>query len=284
MPAWDTVAIVGVGLIGGSIGLALRERGLARRIVGIGRTPARLETALKLGAVDATATAMAALNDAQLVILATPIEQIVPLAREAATHLPAGALITDAGSTKERIVAELVPPGEPNLGKEVHFVGSHPLAGSDKSGPEHARADLFAGRTVVVTPAANNREQDVDTIEGFWQSLGAGVARMTPVEHDAALAATSHLPHLIASVLAASTPERLLPLAATGFADTTRIAAGDAELWRQIFLANRAHTLRALDNFEKVLAAFRGALAAGDQRTIIALLEQGKAIRDSLGS
>jgi prephenate dehydrogenase len=264
-----------VGLLGGSIGLALRERGLARHVIGIGRNPRTLATAVSLGAVEESTTDLAVgVAEAELVIVCTPVETIADHVRKIAAAAPT-ALITDVGSTKEQIVAEAAA---------ARFIGSHPLAGSEKSGVEHARADLFAGRIVIVTPTATSPEDDLAALTEFWQSLDARVVTMTPAEHDAALAHTSHLPHLIASILAAATPESLLPLVATGWLDTTRIAAGDVELWRQIFAANRDHSLRALDDFAKVLAQARAALEKTDYEALAALLAQGKRVRDAVGN
>jgi prephenate dehydrogenase len=279
MRTWDTVAIVGVGLIGGSIGLALRERRLARRVVGIGRGRESLEKAKIRGCVDETSTSIAeGVKQASLIVVCTPVESIAQQVREAGEHCPSDCVITDAGSTKAEIVATVEGL------KRVPFVGSHPLAGSEKNGSEAAAADLFEGRVVVVTTTEKSEPVAVITIEEFWQSLGARVLRMSPGDHDAALACTSHLPHLIASALAAATPERLLPLTATGWQDTTRIAAGDADLWRQVFLANGASTLKALADFEKVLSRFRAALESADGTLLAELLAEGKRRRDALGN
>ena len=168
-------------------------------------------------------------------------------------------LITDAGSTKEAIVTT-VDAALSGRRAGSPFVGSHPLAGDHRGGVEFARADLFDGRTVVVTPTAETRPAAVVEITGFWQSLGAHVTTMTPAEHDAALAATSHLPHLVAAALAAATPEKLLPLAASGWRDTTRVAAGDPKLWQPIFATNRQHVLAALDRFVEKIAGLRESL------------------------
>jgi prephenate dehydrogenase len=279
MKQWDTVAIVGVGLIGGSVGLALRERRLARTVVGIGRRAASLRKAKQHGAVTETTTNLPrGVAKADLVVVCTPVEKIVEQVRQAAEHCPAGALITDAGSTKATIVVAL----DDELRDGVAFVGSHPLAGSEKVGPEAARADLFDGRLVVITPTRRTQPKHVSQIEQFWQSLGARVVCMSPQAHDEAVAATSHLPHLLASALAAATPEDLLPLVAGGWLDTTRVAAGDVELWRQILSDNRLHVLKNLDKFEKVLSSFRTALERNDPAKIAKLLEQGKQTRDAV--
>ncbi|HMC10371.1 MAG TPA: prephenate dehydrogenase/arogenate dehydrogenase family protein [Pirellulaceae bacterium] len=285
MRAWDTVAIIGVGLIGGSIGLALRERKLARRVIGIGRRKESLEKAKARGCVSQTTTSIAdGVKQADLVVVCTPVDSIAQHVQEAGKHFPAGSLITDAGSTKAEIVVKAETALANRFPAHMPFVGSHPLAGSEQSGPEAATAELFAGRVVVVTETDISDHDVVDTIEEFWQSLGARVIRMSPDDHDAALAYTSHLPHLIASTLAAATPEDHLPLTATGWQDTTRIAAGDVELWRQIFLANAPSTLKALADFETVLARFRTALETSDGSLLAEILAEGKRRRDAVGS
>ena len=281
MKSWDTVAVVGVGLIGGSIGLALRERGLARNVVGVGRDKERLGIAEQRGAVTSTTTDWSkGVRDAKLIVACTPVDHVVDHVRLVSESCQAGTLITDAGSTKGRICREL--ESQPVAGGV--FVGSHPMAGSHKSGPEHARGDLFEDSLTVVTPTERTREEHTEQIELFWKSLGSHVVRTSPEEHDRAVAAISHLPHVVASALAASTSPDHLPLAGTGWRDTTRVAAGEAELWRQILADNRDHVLQSLDNFAKVLTEIRDALAADNQTELIKLLEVGKRNRDSLGS
>ena len=278
---WDTVAIVGVGLIGGSIGLALRKRGLAQRVVGIGRRESSLRIALDYGTVTSITTDLAdGVAQADVVVLCTPVERIVDQALAASRACPAGALITDAGSTKGNICRRLA---ERWAGRGV-FVGSHPMAGSEKTGPAFAEEDLFQGRLTVITPLPQTAEADVLRTEAFWRSLGSRVMRTEPEAHDQTVAASSHLPHLLASTLAAATPPEVLDFVAKGWCDTTRVAAGDAELWRQILAENRVHVLRSLDNFAKVLSQFREALADDNQAELVRLLETGKQRRDSVGS
>jgi prephenate dehydrogenase len=284
MSSWNKVAIVGVGLIGGSVGMALRARGLARRVVGLGRSPGRLRRARQLGAVDATSSHLArGIPGAELVIVCTPVHLIVENVRRIAGHCSPGTLITDVGSTKAQIVTAL----EKHLGateEAVAFVGSHPMAGSEKSGVQFARADLLEGRRVIVTPSRRTRRKDADVIAGLWRSLGARVIRTSPTLHDRAVGAVSHLPHAVASVLAASTEKADLPFAATGWRDTTRIAAGDVELWAQILFENRSHVLKSLDKFEKVLSTLRQALEGNDQAKLERILAAGKRNRDAVGN
>jgi prephenate dehydrogenase len=287
MQRWETVAIIGVGLIGGSIGLALRQRKLARKVIGIGRRKSSLDKALARGCVTETTTSIArGVKKAELMVVCSPVELIHKHVAEAGAHCPDGSVITDAGSTKTDLVAKAETALADRFPMHLPFVGSHPIAGSERSGPEAATADLFEGRVVVVTESEISDHDVVDTIEEFWQSLGARVVRMTPEKHDAVLARTSHLPHLVASALAAATPSNgeTLMLTGSGWADTTRIAAGEAELWRQIMLANRTHTLNALADFERVLKSWRLALKNADGPQLLELLQEGKRRRDAVGS
>lgn len=281
MTRWDTVAIVGVGLVGGSIGLALQQRGLAREVVGIGHRAASLRRARQRGTVTRTTLDLArGVRDAEMVVVCTPVSDVVERVRALAPHCLPGTLITDVGSTKAWIVQELAE----RLPVGVAFVGGHPLAGSEKTGPEHARGDLFDGRVTVVTPGPTSRTEEVEAIEQFWSALGARVVRMTPAAHDQVLAATSHATHVIAAALAAATPQAALPLTASGWQDTTRIAAGDPAMWLPILLTNRREVLKALDNFENVLADYRDALRREDAARLMQLLEAGKLIRDAVAS
>ncbi len=286
MPARLRVAIVGVGLIGGSIGLALRQRGLAEEVIGIGRRAASLEKAVALGAVDrGTTNLVEGVAEADLAIVTTPVGTIVDAVRSIA-KASTRAAITDAGSTKAEICRTLRQPlaedPEASPAAPARFVGSHPLAGGHRTGPEHARGDLFDGRTVVITPDDDTPPGLVLRFQEFWQSLGAEVTLLAPQEHDRALAATSHLPHLVAAALAAATPEEWLRLAATGWADTTRIAAGDPQLWTQIFGQNRTAVLDALRRFEHRLAQFEDAITTADPAALSAQLQEAKRLRDAL--
>jgi prephenate dehydrogenase len=281
MKRYGTVAIVGVGLIGGSIGMALRQRGLAERVIGIGRRQPSLRTARRVGAVTNTTVEMAkGVAEAELIVVCTPVGRIAEDVERAAQFCPEGTLITDAGSTKRTIVEAV----DGRLPRGCRFLGSHPLAGGEKAGAVHARADLFEGRVAILTPTKNTRAEDFDALEGFWSSLGSVVVQMTPEEHDRALALTSHLPHVAAAALATVMPERYFRMTGTGVLDTTRIAAGDPELWKQILLLNRENVLAALAEYEKQLAVLRIAIQQGDQETLQRLLAQAKKNRDALGS
>src|SRR3954469_4632162 len=286
MVEYDTVAIVGVGLIGGSIGLALRERRLAQKIIGIGRRQTSLDAARTVGAIDHGVTSLAnGVSQAQLIIIATPVDSIAERVIQAAAICPATSLITDVGSTKEAIVAA-VDAGLAGRRSGPRFVGSHPLAGDHRTGPEHARADLFEGRTVVVTPTDLTRTAAVTEVVGFWQALGANVQNMTPARHDTALAMTSHLPHLAAVAIAAATPSEFLHLTATGWRDTTRVAGGDPNLWQAILSANRQHVLDAIDMLSQTVGNLRESLEQGDNESLLSILQAAakkKRDRDALG-
>ncbi|MCA9257857.1 MAG: prephenate dehydrogenase/arogenate dehydrogenase family protein [Planctomycetales bacterium] len=287
MPDFRRVAIVGVGLIGGSIGKALREGGIASEVVGVVRRQASGEAALACGAVDvATTNFVEGVQGSDLVIAATPVDRIVETLRSAAFIEPR-ALLTDVGSTKAQICREVMTPDAPDACQARpslnHFVGSHPLAGDHRTGPAAARSDLLHGKVVVVTPEDETPPGLVERIAEFWQSLGAEVELLDPEEHDNALAATSHLPHLIASALAGATPETWLRLAATGWGDTTRIAASSPELWAQIFQQNCDSLRDALRRFEHVLGSLEAALVSGDQARLLHLLQEAKRRRDALG-
>lgn len=281
MKQWDTVAIVGVGLIGGSIGMALRQRKLAKNVVGIGRRQASLRIARRVGAVSHTTTDLdKGVAEAELVVVCTPVGQIVEHVRQAARHCPEKTLITDAGSTKQSIVAAL----DGTLDRGCRFLGSHPVAGSEKGGAANASAELFEGRLAILTPTKNTQAEDFDALEQFWQSLGSVVVQMTPEEHDRALALTSHLPHVAAAALALAVPEKYFRLSGTGLLDTTRVAGGDPELWRQILTLNRDNVLSALEQYAAKLASLHTALRNNNQDEITRFLTLAKKNRDALGS
>jgi prephenate dehydrogenase len=282
MPAYRTVAIVGVGLIGGSIGLALRQRKLAEKVVGVGRRQVSLDKALACGAIDEGTTDFdSGVAAADVVIVATPVASVADDVCRATAAVADGAWVTDVGSTKGTICAAVEAS---TTALSERFVGSHPLAGDHRSGPEYAKADLLQGKTVVVTPTGKTSEQTAKLATEFWQALGARVEQMTPEQHDRALAATSHLPHLVASALAASTPAEWLPLAATGWADTTRVAAADPQLWTEIFAQNKQAVSGTLTGLIEQLNQLQNQLQDENWTQIHETLQQAKRIRDALGN
>ncbi len=286
MSVFRRVAIVGVGLIGGSIGLGITRRGLAQSVVGIGRQAKTLALARELGAVQETSLDFAkGATGADLVLVCTPVGRVADDVVTAAGQLT-DALVSDVGSTKAGIVADvegrLCPAGTWQHG--VRFLGGHPIAGSEQKGISHARENLFEGRACVLTPTNHTDSADEQKLTDFWAALGARVVKMTPLEHDRALAAISHAPHVIAAALAAATPPADVPLAAGGWLDTTRIAAGDVSLWQQILLANPGYVVAAIDKFEKKLAALRSAIEHRNAGDVEKLLAEAKQVRDALGS
>jgi prephenate dehydrogenase len=278
---FDSLCIVGVGLIGGSIGKSALRRGVVRRVVGVGRNEASLAIAKESGAVsELTLDLAGGVKDADLVVFCTPVDKIAGQALLAAASCKKGTLLTDAGSTKANIVRDL----EGQLPVGVYFVGSHPLAGSEKRGPEYASAELFDGRMTIVTRTERTDPNAFERICEFWKGLGSQVRCLDPEMHDCVLAATSHLPHLAAAALATLLPPDWAPFTATGFRDTTRIAAGDPALWTAIFRENALAMCAALHQLTARLDEFREAILNDDNDALMELLAQGKRVRDALGS
>jgi prephenate dehydrogenase len=277
----ETLAIVGVGLIGGSIGIAARRRGIADRIIGVDQHADTLQLASSAGLIDESSLDLSqAASRANLVVFCTPVDRIAAQVLGAAPHCRPGTLLTDVGSTKARIVAGI----EEQLPPHVAFVGGHPLAGSEKQGPSHANPDLFVNRVVAVTPTARTKHIALAQIVSFWQSLGASVRQLSPEEHDDALALTSHLPHLVAPALAGILPQHWRELTASGFRDTTRLAASNPALWATILRSNRNAVLRELDRYLNRLQQFHDALGKDDVNALLALLKEGKKAKDEIGS
>ncbi|MFM8893188.1 MAG: prephenate dehydrogenase [Planctomycetia bacterium] len=279
---WSAVAIVGVGMIGGSIGLALKARRLADRVIGVGRSSASLAEARRLGAIDTAATDLAgAVADADLVVIATGVAAIPRMLDAVDAAVRPGTLLTDAGSTKASIVSAWERRRRTRRGR---FVGAHPVAGSHRRGPAAAAADLFAGRVAIVTPATATPGEDADLIGGFWSALGATVFMMPPREHDRILAITSHAPHVVAAAVAAATPPAARRFTAGGWRDTTRIAAGDPELWADILIDNAPAVTRAIARIVGVTDKLSAAVENGDRKRLVSLLAQAKEDRDAVGS
>ena len=276
---FERIAIIGVGLIGGSVGLAAKTRGVARHRVGIDREPRVLEHAAKLGAIDSWSCDLAeGIRGAELCVVCTPVDRIGGIILQAASSSPAGLLFTDVGSTKSNILkaVEKLPAG-------FEYVPAHPLAGSEKSGATHGQADLFLNKAAIVTPVPGNTAAAVERVAQFWRALGANVTIMDPAEHDRVLAITSHLPHAIAATVAGSTPAEFLKLSAGGFRDLTRIAAADPPMWTAVFQANRDSVLTALATFKQRLTEFQRLLEAGDGAGLERWLTEAKQVRDALG-
>ncbi len=269
------MAVLGLGLLGGSVAMASRERGLALEIVGAGRRRAPLERALRAGLVDRIASPVEAVAGADFVVLATPVGTMPKLVGEVASALAPGSLLTDVGSVKATVLETI--PGL--LPEGVEFVGSHPMAGSHLRGPDHARVDLFEGATCVVTPRAGQDERGVLRVEAFWRELGARVKRRSPGEHDEDVAWVSHLPHLLAFAFAdalRAAPARVGEVAGGGFRDFTRIARSDAELWSEILDLNGKALSGPLNRFSESLASLARLLEEGDVESLEKFLNEAR--------
>ena len=277
------LVVVGVGLLGGSVALAARASGAAREIVGVGRDRQRLEGPLRAGLVDRITTDVAAgVDGADCVVLAATVLANERLLETIWARAPAAALLTDVGSTKRRIVtaAERLAAGRP-----LAFLGSHPMAGSEKSGWQVARADLFRGATVIVTPTDATEPRAIKGVSALWEALGARVSALDPETHDRTVAAISHLPHVAAWALVDAVGRfepGALAFAARGFKDTTRIAASDPPMWRDVLLDNADAIRASLGAFRAALDELERLLAADDAAGIEALLARLKSTREGL--
>ncbi|HUJ85558.1 MAG TPA: prephenate dehydrogenase/arogenate dehydrogenase family protein [Burkholderiales bacterium] len=264
---FERVAVIGVGLIGGSFALALKAAKACGQVVGVGRGRANLDAAVALGAIDVAESDVAqATRGADLVLVATPVAQFPKVFAALAPVLSRTALVIDAGSTKRDVIAA----ARAHLGSRIaQFVPAHPIAGAEHSGVAAAKADLFRGKRVVLAPLPENAPQAIARVAGAWQACGARVAWMTPEEHDAVFAAVSHLPHLLAFALVHELAQRpnsaqLFGFAAGGFRDFTRIASSQPEMWRDICVANRDALLAELARYGTQLESIRALLAVGD--------------------
>ncbi|HXF77862.1 MAG TPA: prephenate dehydrogenase/arogenate dehydrogenase family protein [Usitatibacter sp.] len=282
-----SVAIVGVGLIGGSFALALRRAGLAGAIAGFDRDAGALQRAIEMGVIDRAAeSASDAARGADLVMVAVPVRAIGSVLHDVALTLDAGAVVTDAGSTK----AEVVRLARAELRERFpRFVPGHPIAGRETSGVESASADLFRGARVVLTPVAETAGGAVATVRGLWEGAGARVATLGAEDHDRVFAAVSHLPHILSFALVseiASRPQaaELLDFAGGGFRDFTRIAASSPEMWRDISLQNREALLAELDRFGARLAVFRELIDKGEGAGLERLMKEARAARQSIAA
>jgi len=287
---FEHVVIQGVGLLGASLGMAIRHGRLAQRVTGVGRAGSRsVEIARERGAIDEASTDLAAAaRTADLVVLCAPVRQFPAAMRTLAPALRPGTIVTDVGSTKAQVMQwalELLPA-------HVHFIGSHPMAGSEKSGPEAARRDLYDKAVCMMTapwqsgtgsaPSAEQRAA-FERVEKLWQAVGMRIMKMPADVHDRWVATISHLPHALASTLAsvAGREPEMLDAAAGGFMDTSRLASGDVDMWTDIFLTNRAVVADVLGEFQKELAAFKQAVAAGNEEAIRESLTSAKSVRDA---
>ncbi|MEI6634570.1 MAG: prephenate dehydrogenase [Chlamydiota bacterium] len=283
----NKLTICGLGLIGGSIGLAARERRLARVVCGLVRRPESLREAKKRGVVDfATMDPAEALAGADMVVIAATLGAAEQIARQIKPRLPEDCVVTDVGSCKQRVIER----ARKALGRGVRFVGVHPIAGSEQSGMSFAYAGLFEKAPCIVTPVRGTDSAAVKKVSGFWKALGSRVSVMSPEKHDRVVAAISHLPHFLAaslvnaSVATLGREKTVLDYAGSGFRDTTRVAASGAEMWEDIAMDNAGEILRAVAALEKQLAVLKKALRRGDRESIRAILTRAAALRRKLNA
>lgn len=280
---YDRVALIGLGLIASSLYWAIKRDGLANEVVGYARSAETRDTAREIGLCDRVCdTAAEAVKDADLVVLCVPVGAMDSVAREIAPALKKGATVTDVGSVKRAVIEAVAP----HLPSGVHFVPSHPLAGTEHSGPRSGFASLFEGRWFLVVPVEGSDEAAIERIEALWQGIGSKTARMGPEHHDLVLAVTSHAPHLIAYTmvgvaddLGRVTDSEVIEYSAAGFRDFTRIAASDPTMWRDVFLNNKDATLEILGRFTEELFALQRAIRTEDGEMLHDYFTRTRAIR-----
>jgi len=281
---FQKITIIGVGLLGGSLSLAVRRKKLAGEVAGYVRRRAGLKDCERVGAVDyATTDLLAAVSNADLMIFCTPLSQMRSLAEQCLPALKRGAIVTDVGSVKADVTREL----ESLVAKAgAHFVGGHPMAGGEKNGVTAARSNLFENAVCILTPTPRTNKAAAKKVERFWKSLGSRILKMSAQQHDLLVSRTSHLPHLVAATLAGYVldpkhPKLQATLCATGFRDTTRVASGSPEMWRDIALSNRKNLAKSMDAFISEAQEFQRALKNADAKTILKFYETAKTRRNS---
>ena len=278
----DTLAIVGTGLIGGSFSLALKQAGAVGEVLGVGRNAARLTVARELGLIDRAAD-WAQAGQADCILLAVPVGETEAVLNQLAPHLKAGAIVTDAGSTKLNVIAAARAALGPRL---ADFVPGHPIAGSEQSGPGAARADLYQDKRVVLTPQVETRPAALATVQALWEAAGAQVETLDAALHDRVFAAVSHLPHLAAFALVDDLASRadgdtFFRFAASGFRDFTRIAGSSPEMWRDIALSNREALLAELDAYLEALRTLRQAVSDEDAAALLEIFSRARNAREN---
>jgi prephenate dehydrogenase len=277
---YNKVAIIGTGLIGGSIGKALIAKKSAREVIGVCRRESSRRKALREKAVMECFVNdyEKALKNAELIIIATPVETVKEILKKISMiELKPGVIVTDVSSTKKSIV-----DFASGFSDKYIFIGAHPLAGSEKNGVEYASADLFHDSVCILTPGEDAGEDVVSILRHFWQELGAKVRVLSPQEHDFILACTSHLPHVAAYALVGAISKDYLSFVSTGFKDTTRIASSDPLLWAEIFLTNRENILKTLKRYKGEIVRIEDSIREGDREKLIEILKQIKGIRDEI--
>lgn len=285
-PHFERVALIGLGLIGGSLGHAMKRGGLARHVAGYARSEATRQRAHEIGFIDsAHASAAEAVKDADLVVVCTPVGALGAIAAEIEPHLKKGAILTDVGSVKLAVIRDMGP----HVPEGVHFIPGHPIAGTEQSGPDAGFAELFDGRWCILTPVPGTDQGAIDRLSAFWTACGSKVDVMEPKHHDLVLAIVSHLPHIIAynivgtaSDLETVTQSEVIKYSASGFRDFTRLAASDPTMWRDVCLNNKEPILEMLARFSEDLTALQRAIRWGDGDKLFDLFTRTRAIRRSI--
>ncbi|MBM3254177.1 MAG: prephenate dehydrogenase [Candidatus Omnitrophica bacterium] len=271
--------IIGVGLIGGSLGLALKKFKLAREVIGFGRNPARLKEAKRLGAIDGFSLSLKeVLRDVDIVVIATPVAKILDFAKEVFREAREGSIVIDVGSTKSLIVRQI----EKIKPKGIGFVGCHPLAGSEKSGVRYASPNLFLHAPCIITKTNKTDKDALRTVSSIWEKLGSKVIIMEPAEHDRVLSFISHLPHMLSVALVNTVSSKYLKLASGGFRDMTRIASSEPVMWHDICLTNRINILKAIDIYKRCLEEIAHSIKTSDSSSLLKTLKFAKDKRDIL--
>lgn len=283
-PRFRRMVIVGVGLIGGSLALACREKGIVSEIIGVGRGEKNLQEAVALNVIDSyTFKIEEAVKGADIIVLATPVASLIRLVGEMAPYLSPGAIVTDVGSVKGPVVKieDLLPP-------DAHFVGGHPIAGKEKSGVKAASRRIFQGAKCILTPTGKTDPEALNTVQALWEMTGAHVIHMDPARHDRIFAAVSHLPHVVAYALVNTlldlekTQDGVISFSAGGFRDFTRIAASHPEMWRDICLMNRENIIKMLERYEESIRRLKSFIQSGDGNGLYREFDRAKQVREKL--
>lgn len=275
MKLFNKVAIIGVGLVGGCIALEVKRKKLASRILGVSRRKRTIQIARKLKIIDEGSQKFDIIKDVDLLVLAMPVSTILDSAKKISRFIKPDCIVTDVGSTKEEIVTKLEKIF-PN------YVGSHPLAGSEKRGVSNAHPGIFNDSLCILTPTKNTDPQLLEKIQKFWVKIGTKVIILSASKHDKIISTVSHLPHLVAFSLIKSIPSQYLKLSASGLKDTTRIALSDSSLWADIFLSNRKNVIKAIKAFQGDLLKAKSAIARKDRASLIRILSDAKKKRELL--
>lgn len=284
LPRFRRMVIVGVGLIGGSLALICKEKGIASEIIGVGRGEKNLQDAVALNVIDRyTLRIEDAVKDVDIVVLATPVRSLLRLATEMSPYLSPGTIITDVGSVKGLVVKieDIIPP-------TAYFIGGHPIAGKERSGVEAASSTIFLGAKCILTPTSKTNPEALSTIQAIWEATGAQVIHMDPVRHDLIFAAVSHLPHIVAYALVnclldiENAEKGIISYSVGGFRDFTRIAASHPEMWRDICLMNRGNIIRMIERYEEALGKLKSLIESEDADGLYKEFERAKEVREKL--